>query len=131
MNELKLNHIGIVVKDIKKSLEDYLKNYGFSQVSDIIDVDNQDVRVVMLNSGSDVNIELIEPIDETSPAYNALKRGGGLNHLCYETKFFDDMLIKFRGKIVRSPREAPKDLFGGRRTFFIFRKHSLIEFLEK
>jgi len=130
MTSLKLHHIGIVVKDLDRSLNQYRQDFGFLPVSDVITVDNQGVRVVLLSCGSDAAIELIEPINEDSPAYSAARQGGGLNHLCYETADFDGFLERFQHKIVRSARPSPLNLFGGRRTAFIFRHHQLIELLE-
>lgn len=126
-----MHHVGIVVKDINKSIIDHVENYGLEQATDIINVKNQGVRVVLLKTGSDIFIELIEPVDEKSPSFNAVKRGGGLDHICYETEDFSGTLDKFKNKIVRSPRPSPSNLFEKRKTFFIYRNHQLIEFLEK
>jgi methylmalonyl-CoA/ethylmalonyl-CoA epimerase len=130
MTSLKLHHIGIVVKDLDRSLNQYRQDFGFLPVTDVVTVDNQGVRVVLLSCGSDAAIELIEAINEDSPAYTAARQGGGLNHLCYETADFDGFLERFQHKIVRSARPSPMNLFGGRRTAFIFRHHQLIELLE-
>ena len=131
MSPLKLHHIGIVVKDLNRSLNQFQQDYGFSPSTEVITVDNQGVRVVLLSCGGDAAIELIEPLDEHSPAYTAAQQGGGLNHLCYETADFDKYLERYKHKIVRSARPSPLPLFGGRRTAFIFRHHQLIELLEK
>ncbi len=128
---MKINHLGIVVKNIEKSLKTYLEDYGYRQESSILDIENQKVRVVLLSNEDNIKVELIEPYDEDSPSYNALKHGGGLNHICYEVENFEEFLDKYKSKIVRSPRPAPEEYFDGGRTFFIFRKGELIEFLEK
>ena len=130
MDKMKIDHIGVIVKDIEKSTKDYIETYGFVKKTEVIEVKNQGVKVVLLNCGSQTSVELIQPLDEKSPSYNAMKRGGGINHICYETALFDEKVEKFESKIVRSPRATPEELFGGRRTFFIYRKHELIEFLE-
>jgi hypothetical protein len=77
-----------------------------------------------------MNIELIEPLGEDSPVSNALRKGGGLNHICYETKEFDQLYESYKGKVVRHPKPAPEPYFNGGRTFFAFRKGGLVEFLE-
>ena len=87
-------------------------------------------HVVLLNCGNDFNIELIEPLGENSPVSNALKKGGGLNHICYETENFDQIYEKFKNKVVRHPRPAPQEYFKGGRTFFAYRRGGLVEFLE-
>lgn len=128
---MKINHIGIVVRNIDKALQTYVQDYGFKPQSSVIDIENQQVRVILLANEDNVKVELIEPKGVDSPAYNALKRGGGLNHICYETEEFDALAERFKNKIVRSPRPAPEEYFSGGRTFFIFRNGELVEFLEK
>lgn len=127
---MKINHIGIVVSDIQRALHTYINEYGYQQISEILTIENQLVRVVLLNCGNDVNVELIEPVSEDSPVATALKRGGGINHICYETTEFDKKYEKFKNKVVRPPKPAPEVYFKGGRTFFIFRKGELVEFLE-
>src|SRR6266498_5934400 len=127
---MKINHIGVVVKDITKDIKVYLQDYGYRQISDILTIENQKVRVVLLNCGNDMNIELIEPIGNDSPVSNALKKGGGLNHICYETREFDQLYEKFKNKVVQHPKPAPEPYFNGGRTFFAFPKGGLVEFLE-
>ena len=127
----RMNHIGIVVRSIEKALVRYVDDYGYRQISSIMEIENQQVKAVLLNCGNDVNVELLEPTGEDSPVANALKRGGGVNHICYETDEFESLLERFKGKVVRSPRPAPDEYFNGGRTFFIYRGGELIEFLEK
>ena len=129
---LRINHLGIVVHNIEKSLKAYLEDYGFRQISSIITIENQGVRVVVLrNEINNVNIELIEPWGENSPVLNFLARGGGINHICYETEDFEEVLRKFGNKVVRKPSPTPVEYFNGGRTVFIHRHGELIEFLEK
>ena len=127
---MKINHIGVVVKNIATELRLYLEVYGFSQISEFLTIENQKVRVVLLNCGNDMNIELIEPIGNKSPVSNALRKGGGLNHICYETKEFDQLYKRFKNKVVQHPKPAPEPYFNGGRTFFAYLKGGLVEFLE-
>jgi len=127
---MRINHIAIVVKEIAKDMKVFVDDYGFKQISSILTIENQKVRVVLLNCGNDFNIELIEPLGENSPVSNALKKGGGLNHICYETENFDQIYEKFKNKVVRHPRPAPQEYFKGGRTFFAYRRGGLVEFLE-
>lgn len=128
---IRINHIGVVVKSIAKILPIYLEDYGYKQISGVLKIENQNVRVVLLNCDNDVNVELIEPITDESPIASALKRGGGINHICYETDEFDALYKKFCSKVVVHPKPAPEEYFDSGRTFFVFRKGELVEFLEK
>ncbi len=127
---MKINHIGIVVKNIESTLKAYVEDYGYRQISNILPIENQQVKVVLLNCGNDVNVELIEPMGEESPVHTALQRGGGINHICYETDQFEQMYEKFKAKVVREAKPAPLEYFKGGRTFFVHRKGELVEFLE-
>lgn len=127
---IRMNHIGIVVANIETARKTYVEDYGYKVISEVLTIENQQVKVQLLNCGNDVNVELIEPMGEDSPVSNALKRGGGINHICYETDEFDALYEKYKSKVVRHPKPAPEAYFDGGRTFFVFRKGELVEFLE-
>ena len=80
---MELHHIAMVTTDIKGQLS-VITGLGFKKRSDIIEDDIQKVKVAFIDIGKDVLLELIEPTGEDSPAYGALKKGGGLSHLCYK-----------------------------------------------
>ena len=80
---MKLHHIGIIVKDIQKSLGELGKYFEFKETTIPTLVKSQKVNVCFLKS-SDVYIELIEPIDDDSPVKSMAESGGGFHHLCFE-----------------------------------------------
>ena len=80
---MKLHHIGIVVKDIQKSLGELGKYFEFEETIIPTLVKSQKVNVCFLKS-SDVYIELIEPIEDDSPVKSMAESGGGFHHLCFE-----------------------------------------------
>ena len=130
---MRLHHTGIVVSDIKSYGELYASTLGLSPRTEIFHDPIQKVRVQFWGGGeSESWIELIEPAAEDSPVQRALKKGGGLDHLCYETadieKTLEDSLAK-GGAIVRPL--APAVAFAGRRIAFVyFLELGLIEFVE-
>ena len=85
---MKLHHIGIIVKDIQKSLGELGKYFEFQETTIPTLVKSQKVNVCFLKS-SDVYIELIEPIEDDSPVKSMAESGGGFHHLCFEV---DDIL---------------------------------------
>lgn len=128
---MKINHIGMVVSDLEKSEAFYRDNFGYSVKVKTLHVQNQDVIITMLsNPLGGADIELITPVSEKSPSQNALRKRLVLNHICYETKKYDELLIKYNAKIVRPSMPAPVELFGGGRTFFAYLDGALFEFLE-
>jgi len=128
---MRIKHIGMVVSSLSKSTEFYTKNFDYEiKVKDIY-VKNQGVNITMLrNQMGGPDLELITPENEDSPSYNALKKRLVLNHICYETENYEEVLAQFNLKIVRPSMPAPVELFGGGRTFFAYIGGSLTEFVE-
>jgi methylmalonyl-CoA/ethylmalonyl-CoA epimerase len=81
-----LHHIGFLVGDIAKAAEIYTRRYGYEITSDVIHDPTQTAYVQFLRvPGDSVQLELVAPDGERSKLSNALRKGGGLNHLCYAT----------------------------------------------
>src|SRR5256885_17195747 len=79
------HHIGVLVKNIKKSASDMTSRLGYLIESEIIEDPIQTALVQFLRQpGASTWLELVSPCGETSKLTNALKKGGGLHHLCYE-----------------------------------------------
>ena len=129
---MKLNHIGIVVSNIKDKLKFYEKICGpLASMPSIIPDEIQQVNVCFMDVGK-VTFELIEPVNENSPVSNFLKKGGGINHLCLEVENIEEafrLTKDIGGLIVREPASAAA--FAGKRIAFVFFKElGLVEFLE-
>ena len=79
-----VHHLGIAVKDIAKEAEIYCSLMGFEAETGILREPPQkvDVQFSVLNG---FRIELIQAISEDSPILGFIKRGGILNHICYES----------------------------------------------
>lgn len=85
--ELRLDHIGIVVKDIEQSCLDYQRIHGLKQKTKRIHEPAHDVEIMFFETGhgSMPMIELIMPLSDSSKVSGFLKRtGGGIHHLAYE-----------------------------------------------
>lgn len=130
---MKLNHIGIVVSNIKERLKFYEKICGpFSFMPSVIPDEAQQVKVCFIEVG-EVTLELIEPLNKASPVSKFLRKGGGINHLCFEVENTIDEIPRLAkeigGLIVKEP--APAAAFAGKRIAFVFFKElGLVEFLE-
>lgn len=129
---MKLDHVGIVVKNLEAYGAAYASNLGLLVDSPIFHDPIQRVRVQFWSDGNGGRVELIEAASEDSPVKRALEKGRGLNHLCYEV---DDINARVqeavnRGAILTS-QIVPAVAFGGRRIAFLyFRELGLIEFVE-
>lgn len=81
----RLNHIGIATLSIEKTVETYRHLLGADAIGMPFDLPAQGVRVCFIDAPN-TQIELIQPLDETSPIVNFLKKNpaGGQHHLCFE-----------------------------------------------
>ena len=84
---LRLDHIGIVVKDIEQASQDYQRIHGLRQKTKRIQEPAHDVEIMFFETGhgSMPMIELIMPLSDSSKVSGFLKKtGGGIHHLAYE-----------------------------------------------
>jgi methylmalonyl-CoA/ethylmalonyl-CoA epimerase len=80
----KLNHVAIATTDLGKAMALYRDTLG-AKVSDPVPQPDHGVTTVFVElPGS--KIELLEPLGDSSPIANFLKRNpdGGVHHLCFE-----------------------------------------------
>ena len=87
---MKLHHIGIVVKNIQKSLGELNQYLNFESITVPSLVGSQKVNICFLKTNN-VFLELIEPAQENSPISDFVKKKGGFHHLCFEV---DDIHVE-------------------------------------
>jgi len=82
----RLNHVAIVVPDVKAAAKLYRAMLG-AQVSEPVPLLAHGVTTVFVTLPN-TKIELLEPLGEKSPVRTFLERNpaGGLHHLCYEVE---------------------------------------------
>ncbi len=90
---IKLSHVGIAVKSVKEAVPRFARIFGFSEDSFRCRiVPDEGVSVAEKIVGG-VEIELLEPIGNSSPIQGFLeRRGEGIHHLCFEV---DDIYSHF------------------------------------
>lgn len=80
----RLHHIGIAVHDLDAAARELVDLLGYRVRSRVIHDPVQTAHVQFLQQESDpACVELVTPDGPASKLSGALKRGGGLNHLCY------------------------------------------------
>ena len=94
---MRLHHIGIVVPKIKDSLGEIAKYIKFETIGLPTPVGSQKVNICFLKVGEPF-LELIEPVEESSPVYEYAKHGGGMHHLCFEVKNIYEQIEEFSKK---------------------------------
>jgi methylmalonyl-CoA/ethylmalonyl-CoA epimerase len=133
VNILHIDHIGIVVNNIEEAIQRYTVNYGFVMQNQIIYDDNQHVRLVMLISSNRYKVELIQPLDEKSPSFDFLQKGGGIHHICYVANDIEKAIVALKKNghlLFKKPIMAP--LLTGKKVAFLFSKtdKQIIELVE-
>ena len=81
----RLNHIGVATPSIEKSVAMYRDMLGATKIGEKFQMPEQGVWVCFVDLPNS-QIELIEPIDDTSPIAGFLAKNpaGGQHHVCFE-----------------------------------------------
>jgi len=130
---MEIDHIGFVVEDIQSGIDRFTTLYGFHVESESVYDIAQHVKLAMLASSNGYRIELIQPVDENSPSYDFMKKGGGLHHFCFCVDKMEDSIkqMKQNGHLLfKRPIEAI--LLGGRKVAFLYSKktNQIVELVE-
>jgi len=128
---MKLDHIGIAVRDLAKARENYkklgLEESGRERLAD------QGGEICVFQLG-ETRIELLQPLGDGPLASFLEKRGEGLHHLAVEVADIDKELQRLREAWVRLVDEQPRSGFGGSKIAFIHPRSMggvLIELVER
>jgi len=132
MKILKIDHIGIAVKNLAESMKFYellgLESAGTEEVAE------QKVRVAFFPTG-EAEIELLESTSPDGPiARHIEKNGEGIQHIALRVENIDEALAELREKGVRLIDEKPRYGAGGARIAFLHPKSTggiLLEISER
>jgi methylmalonyl-CoA epimerase len=115
---VKIDHIGIAVKSLTEAIKIYEDAIGL-QVSGYDQVDEQGVRVAMLNIGES-RIELLEPTGPDSPIERFMKkRGEGIHHIAVTVENIEKALERLKASGVRLVDNEPRKGAHNTRIAFI------------
>ena len=121
-----IDHIGIVVKSLTKGIQHWEDSFGYQQLTEEVINTRQKVKVVFLGKKDSLQVKLIEPIDETSSAFNLAKRGGGLHHICFKCDELESEVARLKEKrfrITAQPQEG--EAFENEKIAFLFNNQGL------
>lgn len=121
-----IDHLGIVVKSIDKGIKYWEEVFGYKQMTEIVINSRQKVKVVFLTKEYSILIKLIEPTDETSPAFSAARKGGGLHHLGFRCQDINEEIIRLKGlglRVITNPQ--PGEAFDNNQIAFLLGSHAL------
>ena len=114
----KINHIGIVVKNLGEAISVYSKGLGITpeKVTEINDVQ---LKIAVLRIG-EIEIELLEYGNPNLPIAKALRGNQpGINHVCYEVDRFDQTMEKLMTTGFSLVEGFPRKGVHGKIAFFI------------
>ncbi len=113
---MKIDHIGIAVRDIEQALQVYQVALGLP-VKDVVDVPDQQVRVAFLPLGES-NIELVQPTTGDSGTAKFIeKRGEGIHHICVQVDDIEAALAQLKANDVPLIDQEPRAGAHGRVAF--------------
>ena len=114
----RLNHVGVATPSIDESVKLYRDKLGATKIGEKFAMEEQGVWVCFVDLPNS-QIELIEPIDETSTIMNFLKQNpaGGQHHVCYEV---DDLLAARDDMLAKGVRVLGEPRIGAHGTPIIF-----------
>lgn len=113
---MKIDHIGIVVRDIQTALKVYETALGLP-LKEILHVPDQEVKVAFLPIGES-NLELVQPTAENTGVAKFLdKRGEGIHHISIEVADIESSLAQLKAQGVQLIDEVPRQGAHGRVAF--------------
>ncbi len=113
MQASKIEHIGIAVKDLDKSISLYEEMLGY-ECYKVEEVKDQKVRTAFFKIG-ETKLELLEATDPSSPIARFIeKRGEGMHHLAFAVSNIEERLMNMEKKginlIDKKARKGADDL---------------------
>ena len=99
----RINHVGIATRSIDDSIAFYRDVMGAETVGAPFDLPEQGVRVCFVDAPN-AQVELIQPLDGTSPIAGFLARNpaGGQHHVCYEVPDIAEAVAWYEGRGIRT-----------------------------
>lgn len=133
MKVLKLDHIGIAVKNLDETLKFYTEALGL-ELHGMETVEEQKVKVAFLPVG-DTEVELLESTSPDGPIARFIeKKGEGIQHMAFKVENIEEAIAHMKEKGFRMIDEKPRYGAGGAKIAFMHPKSShgvLVELSER
>lgn len=118
---LKVDHIGIAVKDLEAAKKFYTDVLGMTAQGEEV-VEQQKVKVCFIPSG-DSEVELLESTSPDGPIAKFIERNGeGIQHIALRVDNIENALKELKEKGIRLIDETPRYGAGGASIAFIHPK---------
>lgn len=133
MNLMKVDHIGIAVKNLDETLKFYTEVLGL-QLQGTEVVEEQKVRVAFLPVG-DTEVELLESTTEDGPIAKFIEKNGeGVQHIAFKVDDIEAAIEEMKAKGMMMIDEKPRYGAGGAKIAFMHPKSTyrvLVELSER
>lgn len=131
LQDFRFHHIGVAVYDIDKTAM-YYTEAGYNKTETIVDP-IQNVQICFLTKENMPMVELLAPVDNSSPVIKTLEKSGvSPYHMCYEVESIDDAIkLLKRKKFIPIIKPVSACALCNKRICFLYNKEvGLIEILE-
>ena len=133
MKALKIDHIGIAVKNLDETLNFYKDVLGLD-IGGTEVVEEQSVKVAFLPIG-DSEIELLESTTEDGPIAKFIEKNGeGMQHIAFKVDNIEEAIEYMKSKGMRMIDEKARYGAGGAKIAFVHPRSSyrvLVELTER
>ena len=133
MNIMKIDHIGIAVKNLDETLKFYKDVLGLELQGTEV-VEEQKVRVAFLPVG-DTEVELLESTMDDGPIAKFIEKNGeGVQHIAFKVDDIEAAIEEMKSKGMMMIDETPRYGAGGARIAFMHPKSThrvLVELSER
>ncbi len=128
---MNIHHVGYLTKDLNKAQDEFLA-LGFVVEQEKAYDEHRKINISFIINGN-YRVELIEPVDDSSPMYPLLKRYKNTPyHICYEVDDLESSIAELSTKgytVMQEPLEAPC-IENKRVSFLINSNLGIIELVE-
>lgn len=128
---LKFHHTGVLVTDLPESMKNYAFLLGEKAVSEIQDIENQQILVSFVEVAPNVFIELIQPKNGNTNFDKFFKKGINFYHIGFLSNDFDAISSKLLEQDFRLINTFTSAAFDNKRcSFFMSNELHIIEIIE-
>lgn len=121
MKVLRVDHIGIAVRNLEEAIEFYKNTLGI-EPQGIEQVDEQKVKVAFFPCG-DSELEIMESTTPDGPIGRFIEKNGeGIQHIALRVDNIEEALESLKAKGIRLIDEKPRYGAGGARIAFLHPK---------
>jgi methylmalonyl-CoA epimerase len=124
---LKIDHLGIAVKDMTEAKRAY-EALGF-RIESEHDVPTEKVKAAFITVGES-HLELLEPTDPSSVIAKFLEKRSGLHHICVLVDDIEKSMAEMKAAGAQLLDEVPRIGAGGCRVAFVHPKSAAGVLLE-